>query len=218
MSSTKALHWYNKLSLIHDVLSFRDWPYRNTRKQAINALDLQQGDTVIDLFCGTGINFKPILKQIGEHGQLIGIDGSKGMLAHAHSRIQKLGWNPKQIKLIEKNLLNLTPNAFDSILPSKCTPKVLITLALGIFPNYGEVFTNIFSIMPVGTRFVIMEGYCERGARGAWLINLIGHSDCHRPVWEPVKALTSEYHEAWYTPDFKYIKGSLIVATGVKGK
>lgn len=96
-------------------------------------------------------------------------------------------------------------------------PKVLITLALGVFSNYEEVFTNVFNAVPDGTRFVIMEGYCEEGARGGWLINFIGHSDCRRPVWEPVKALTDDYHEAWYTPGFKVIKGSLIVATGVKG-
>ena len=218
MTTDKALRWYNKLSLVHDLLSFNDWPYRDARKQAVNALDLRPGDMVIDLFCGTGVNFRPVLARIGEQGQLIGIDGSSGMLNSAHKRIQKAGWNHDQIKLVEKNLLNLAPDFLETILPSGRVPKVLITLALGVFSNYAEVFTSIFAAMPLGTRFAILEGYCEEGARGAGLLNFIGHSDCRRRVWEPVKELTVDYQEAWYTPNFKFIKGSLIVASGVKGQ
>jgi ubiquinone/menaquinone biosynthesis C-methylase UbiE len=216
MTTNKAIRWYNKLSLVHDLLSFNDWPYRDARKQAIKALDLQSGDTVIDLFCGTGVNFGPVLDQIGSHGQLIGIDGSTGMLAHARKRIQNAEWNAEQVTLLEKDLLHLASDPLSGIIPQGEVPKVLITLALGVFANYEEVFTTIFSAMPVGTRFVILEGYCKEGARGARLINLIGHSDCRRRVWEPVKELTNDYQEAWYTPNFKYIKVALVVATGVK--
>lgn len=99
MTTNQALRWYNGLSLVHDLLSFNDWPYR---KQAINMLDLQPGDTVIDLFCGTGVNFGPILERISKHGRLIGIDGSAGMVARARKRINKAGWKPEQIALIER--------------------------------------------------------------------------------------------------------------------
>ena len=85
MTTNKALRWYNKLSLVHDLLSFNDWPYRDARKIAIDTLDLQAGDTVIDLFCGTGINFAPVLAQIGEQGQLIGIDGSQEAAIYLHA-------------------------------------------------------------------------------------------------------------------------------------
>ncbi|MFZ1397558.1 MAG: methyltransferase domain-containing protein [Candidatus Promineifilaceae bacterium] len=216
MTTNQALRWYNGLSLVHDLLSFNDWPYRDARKQAINTLDLQPGDTVIDLFCGTGVNFEPVLAHIEEQGQLIGIDGSTGMLAQARQRIQKASWNPEQIQLLEQDMLQMAPHFLDTILPPNTIPKVLITLALGVFPNYETVFTNIFNAMPSGTRFALLEGYCEEGARGAWLLNFIGHSDCRRPVWEPVQELTHDYQETWYPAKFKYIQGSLIVATGVK--
>lgn len=35
MTTNKALRWYNKLSLVHDLLSFNDWPYRHARKMTI---------------------------------------------------------------------------------------------------------------------------------------------------------------------------------------
>ncbi len=216
MQNNQALRWYDKLSVIHDLLSFRDWPYRDARKHAIEALALEPGDTVIDLFCGTGVNFAPILEQIGSSGRLIGLDGSAGMLAQARRRIQKAGWHTEQITLLQEDLLQLPPDYFSIVLPHGITPKVLITLALGIFPNYDAVFTNIFAAMPGGTRFAVLEGYCDEGARGAWLINFIGHSDCRRRVWGPVQKLTDEYEEAWYQPNFKYINVALVVAKGVK--
>lgn len=215
MTTNQALRWYNKLSLVHDLLSFNDWPYRDARKMTLDALNLQAGDTVIDLFCGTGINFAPVLAQIGEQGQLIGIDGSTGMLAQAQRRIQKADWQG-QIQLFEQDLLQMPPDFLNTILPTNTVPKVLITLALGVFPNYEAVFTRIFNAMPVGTRFALLEGYCEEGARGAWLIDFIGHSDCRRPVWEPVKALTADYQETWVKPNFKFIEASLIIMSGVK--
>ena len=104
--------------------------------------------------------------------------------------------------LLEQDLLQIAPNFFNTLLPANTVPKVLITLALGVFPNYEAVFTNIFKAMPTGTRFALLEGYCEEGARGAWLIDFIGHSDCRRPVWEPVKALTAAYQETWVQPNF----------------
>lgn len=217
MTTNNALRWYNRLSWVHDLLSFHDWPYREARKQAIKALDLRPGDTVIDLFCGTGVNFAPVLEQIGRSGRLIGLDGSTGMLSQARRRIQKAGWPTEQIALVEKDLLDLPSDYFATILPPEVIPRVLITLALGVFPNYEAVFTQVFRAAPRGTRFAILEGYCEEGARGAWLINLIGHSDCRRRVWEPVQALTDDYQEAWYPARFRYIQGALIVATGVKG-
>ena len=60
--------WYDKLSIAHDLLSFRDWPYWRARKQAISALELQRGDTVVALFCGTGTSFHWIIPQIGRSG------------------------------------------------------------------------------------------------------------------------------------------------------
>jgi ubiquinone/menaquinone biosynthesis C-methylase UbiE len=212
-----TLRWYNKLSAIHDLLSFRDWPYRHARQQAVKRLALRPGDVVIDLFCGTGVNFELILPPIGKTGKLIGVDGSPGMLARAQKRVQRNQRQTDQATLLEKDLLQVEPGFLADVLPQNAVPKVLITLALGVFSNYEDVFNRIYAAMPEGTRFAILEGYCKEGARGAWLLNFIGHSDCRRRVWEPVQALTADYHEAWYPTRFMYIQGSLVVASGVKG-
>ena len=213
---SQTLTWYDRLAELYDLLTFRDKPYRQAREVTIQMLDLQEGDVVVDLFCGTGVNSAAILRQIGPTGRIIAVDGSAGMLAKARKRIQRSGWNPDQIELIEKDLGSPRADSLADILPEGCIPKVLITLALSVFPNYEEVVARIFAAMPEGTRFALMEVYTPENARGARLLNFIGAADCSRRVWEPFKARAARYQEVRYPFQFPYIQAALVLAAGVK--
>jgi ubiquinone/menaquinone biosynthesis C-methylase UbiE len=75
------------------------WAYRlmgideaRCRRDTVNALALTPGDTVIDLACGTGLNFPLLQKAVGESGKIIGVDLSPEMLDQARRRVQKAGW------------------------------------------------------------------------------------------------------------------------------
>ncbi len=50
------------------------------RRLAIGKLNLKPGDRVVELGCGTGINFPFIMEKIGSTGRLTGIDFSSAML------------------------------------------------------------------------------------------------------------------------------------------
>jgi ubiquinone/menaquinone biosynthesis C-methylase UbiE len=63
------------------------------RRHFIRKLDLKPGDVVLDVACGTGLNFAPIQAAIGEGGTLIGVDLSPEMLAMARQRAEQNGWN-----------------------------------------------------------------------------------------------------------------------------
>ena len=56
------------------------------RRQAIAALRLSPGDTVIDAGCGTGWCIPHLLEAVGPAGRVIGFDPSEDMLAIARSR------------------------------------------------------------------------------------------------------------------------------------
>ena len=74
MTRNSFIGWYNIFSRVYDRMN--DYPYGPVRQQAINAIDLQPGDTVLDLFCGTGVNFEHLLPLIGDSGRIITVDGS----------------------------------------------------------------------------------------------------------------------------------------------
>jgi len=60
------------------------------RLQAVAALQLRSGDTVLDVACGTGFSFAPILRAIGARGRLVAFDQSAELLEVARARLSSL--------------------------------------------------------------------------------------------------------------------------------
>lgn len=56
---------------------------RKMTKLAIDLLDLQQGERVLDLFCGLGNFSLPLARQVGDTGFVIGVEGSEEMTERA---------------------------------------------------------------------------------------------------------------------------------------
>jgi len=51
------------------------------RRRAVAALKLKQGDRVLDVGCGTGLNFRWIAREVGPTGMLVGTDACRGMIS-----------------------------------------------------------------------------------------------------------------------------------------
>jgi demethylmenaquinone methyltransferase/2-methoxy-6-polyprenyl-1,4-benzoquinol methylase len=65
--------------------------WQSYRQRAVETLAPAAGSVVLDVGCGTGLNFAGLEQAIGPRG-LIGIDLSPDMLALAHERVQNHGW------------------------------------------------------------------------------------------------------------------------------
>lgn len=84
------MKWYDIIAPIYDKAIRKLYlPYR---QKAIKSLQLQSGQTVLDLGCGSGLNFELIIDAIGPQGTLIGVDFSAKMLMRAKQTIDKHGW------------------------------------------------------------------------------------------------------------------------------
>jgi len=66
--------------------------FRRLRRIATARLELQPGDVVLDVACGTGLNFPLLEDGIGPQGSLIGVDQSPDMLAVARDRVARHEW------------------------------------------------------------------------------------------------------------------------------
>ena len=86
----RAVRHYDGLAPTYDYATRR---IDGVRARAIEALQLQPGDVVLDAGCGTGFCFELIESAIGPNGRLIGIEPSPAMLARARGRVDDAGWN-----------------------------------------------------------------------------------------------------------------------------
>src|SRR5258708_13033173 len=82
---------YRKKAKHYDVTSrlypAPGYPQRAQRLRAVQALGLRAGDSVIDIACGTGLNFQLIEEVIGPDGPIVAADLTDPLPAHAHDRI-----------------------------------------------------------------------------------------------------------------------------------
>ena len=56
------------------------------RVDAIAALRLAPGATVLDIGCGTGLSFEPLRRGVGTSGHIVGVEQSREMLAQAREQ------------------------------------------------------------------------------------------------------------------------------------
>jgi ubiquinone/menaquinone biosynthesis C-methylase UbiE len=69
------------------------------RAKVVALLQLQPGDTVVDVGCGTGLCFAGIQERIGPTGRLIGVEPCVDMLGRAGERVARAGWENVDLRL-----------------------------------------------------------------------------------------------------------------------
>ena len=69
------------------------------RQLAVGRLLMGPGETVIDVACGTGLNFAALQTTVGRRGRIIGLDASPEMISLARDRVARHGW--ENVELIE---------------------------------------------------------------------------------------------------------------------
>ena len=102
--------------------TFTDWaPYYDAthswtlphRRESRLALGVQRGDRVLDMACGTGLNFPHLRELAGEGGHVLGIDLTPAMLDVARGRIARHGWKNVEVRQADAAQLPLSDASFD---------------------------------------------------------------------------------------------------------
>jgi demethylmenaquinone methyltransferase/2-methoxy-6-polyprenyl-1,4-benzoquinol methylase len=149
-----VIHEYRKRAshydaVVHAFNLFRSFGFDldGWRREAIQTLNVGRGDMVVDIGCGTGLNFALLQEAIGNEGRIIGIDVSSSMLAQAQKRVDKQGW--KNVVLIEGDAAQLEfPSHVDGIVS---------TYALTLIPECEKLVCKGCAALGVGKRWVVLD-------------------------------------------------------------
>jgi ubiquinone/menaquinone biosynthesis C-methylase UbiE len=136
--------WSDRSTLLLYLAGFRHWAYR---KRAIESLALNDGDTVVDLGCGTGLSFSLLRAQVGPSGRVIGVDLTDAMLEQAQARIAAHGWS--NIHLVKSDMTDYVfPQNIDGIIS---------TFALTLTASFDDVIRQGAEALLPDKRFVILD-------------------------------------------------------------
>jgi ubiquinone/menaquinone biosynthesis C-methylase UbiE len=182
----KAKH-YDITSRLYPVPGY---PQRTQRLRAVQALRVRPGDCVIDMACGTGLNFPLLEKVVGPSGRIVGVDLTDAMLARAQDRIEANGWS--NVSLVQADAAG-----FD--FPAEAN-AILSTYAMTQVPECAEVIAHGAKALSGGGRWVVLDLKVPGNTPG-WLAQLgtatvrpfaaIDQWITRRP-WETIRAAMQE--------------------------
>nr|WP_240977367.1 methyltransferase domain-containing protein [Planctomonas sp. JC2975] len=153
----KARH-YDVTSRLYPVPGY---PQRSQRLRAVRALGLHPGATVVDVACGTGLNFPLLERAIGADGRLVGVDMTDAMLSRAADRVASEGWH--NVRLVHGDAASFGfPKGVDAILS---------TYALTQVPECDEVVAHGAAALSPGGRYVVLDLKLPDGTP-AWMSRL----------------------------------------------
>jgi ubiquinone/menaquinone biosynthesis C-methylase UbiE len=135
---------YDRILNLFYLFGFRQIRYR---KAAVEALDLKPGSTVVELGCGTGLNFRYLEETIAGAGTLIGVDLTKEMLERAEHKVRRCGWS--NVELVQEDATKYRfPNHIDGIISSFMFSTV---------PEHEGIIERAARALRPGGRLVILD-------------------------------------------------------------
>lgn len=203
----KAIRYYDKLSVIFDYIS--NWYYKKARNYAIKELELKNGQTVLNVPCGTGVNFKYFNDFLNNSGLIIGIDLSSGMLDKARQKIEKNDWTNVRTELI--NAIKIDQSWLDYRDEQITVDAIFCDLGLSGLLEWRKIIDNMFPILKPRGRIVILDWYLEKSSLRGNFVKWIGKGEVNRPIYQYLETKVSNFK---VDDSFNY--GGVFVASGSK--
>jgi demethylmenaquinone methyltransferase/2-methoxy-6-polyprenyl-1,4-benzoquinol methylase len=153
-----------KYDMMNDILSFRR--HKAWRKFTMRKMDVQYGQTSLDLCCGT-CDWTVALARASGKGNTVGLDFSRNMLDIGQAKIDKLGLG-NQITLVQGNAMELP-------FPDHTFDYVTIGFGLRNVPDIVKVLKEMKRVVKPGGKIVCLE--------------------LSKPIWQPFKGIYYFYFE-----------------------
>jgi arsenite methyltransferase len=114
----------------------------------VTIADLREGETVLDLGSGGGIDCFLAAKRVGANGYVIGVDMTPDMLEKANANKVKMGMANVEFR---KGNIEALPVDSDSV------DVVMSNCVINLSPDKPSVFSEVYRVLKVGGRVSISD-------------------------------------------------------------
>lgn len=134
--------------------------FEPVRRKAVARLNLQPGEVVLDVGCGTGLSLPLLHAAVGTEGRIVGVEPSPEMMARARERAQRERW---------RNVTLVSASAGDAQLPEPAD-AVLFHFTHDVMRDAAALAHVLGRVKP-GARVVACG--LRWAAPWAWPVNLM---------------------------------------------
>jgi ubiquinone/menaquinone biosynthesis C-methylase UbiE len=163
------------------------WAFLFGRQEVVKTLELRPGHCVLEIGCGTGLNFALLRSAVGDDGLVVGVDYSESMLARARRRIDRNGWSNVAAHPAAATPLDLEFR-FDA---------VLFCYSLAMIKPWEQALERSVRLLKKGGTLAVLDfgefrawpwpaGSIIRGWLG------LNHVDTRRPITDRMTALLAD--------------------------
>jgi len=161
---------FNKMAWIYDpavsLIGVIFGGEKRLRRKILRLADIKNGDKVLDIGCGTGTSALIIAGDIGDKGEVVGIDLSEKMLEIAKRKLEVSGF---------RNVTFLKTNAEAIPYPDSYFDKVTVFAALHEMNHEGRINTlmEIYRLLKLEGKALIADYDLPEKISGFLLMRLL---------------------------------------------